>query len=310
MKNILITGISGFIGTNLVQYFSSNENFKLFGLDIISNPIEGVEKTYSWENLSAIKDMDAVIHLAGKAHDLKNSSDEQAYIDVNYGLTKKIFDWYNQSTASKFFMMSSVKAVADVVEGELTELAKPNPVTAYGKSKVMAEDYLNSIEISSQKSLYIFRPAMVHGPGNKGNLNLLYKIVSKGIPWPLASFENSRSFVSVGNLCFAFKYFIENSVTNGTYNIADDEAISTNKLISIISKAIGIRPRLLKIPKSLIIWGAKIGTILHLPLNTVRLQKLTENYVVSNKKISKVLGGPFSILAEDGLMKTIKSFNK
>lgn len=307
-KNILITGISGFVGNNLIKYFSSKNNYTLFGLDIVFDNIEGVEKIYSWDNLGEIKDVDVVIHLAGKAHDLKNTSDEKSYFDINYGLTKKIYDWYQQSSATQFFMMSSVKAVADTVNGELTEDVVPNPITAYGKSKIKAEDYLNSIVLPDNKNLYIFRPAMIHGPGNKGNLNLLYSIVAKGFPWPLASFDNKRSFVSVENLCFIFKSFIDRDINSGTYNIADEKWLSTNKLIQIISEGVGRKPRLWHFPKGFVKFLAKLGDVFHLPLNTERLDKLTENYVVSTKKLQFVLCAPLPIEAEVGVKNTISSF--
>jgi nucleoside-diphosphate-sugar epimerase len=88
------------------------------------------------------------------------------------------------------------------VEGVLTEEVEPKPLTHYGKSKLMAEEYILSQPLSVGKSYYILRPCMIHGPGNKGNLNLLYQIVQKGIPYPLAAFENKRSFLSIENLCF------------------------------------------------------------------------------------------------------------
>jgi len=228
--------------------------------------------------------------------------------DINYGLTKKVFDWYQKSSATQFFMMSSVKAVADIVCGELTEEVLPNPITAYGKSKIKAEDYLNSIVLPENKNLYIFRPAMIHGPGNKGNLNLLYNLVSKGIPWPLASFENKRSFVSVENLCFIFKSFIDNEISSGTYNIADNEWLSTNNLIQIISESVGKKRCLWYFPKWVVQFLAKLGDVFHLPLNTERLDKLTENYVVSTKKLQSVLCSPLPIEAEVGIKNTINSF--
>lgn len=306
--NILITGISGFVGSNLVKYFKANTNYNIYGLDIVFDTIKEVDDIYSWNTLSEIKNIDFVIHLAGKAHDMKNTSCEQDYFDINYGLTKKIYDWFLTSTASKFFMMSSVKAVADYVDSILVEDISPNPVTAYGRSKVKAEEYLNAIEIPRDKKLYIFRPAMIHGPGNKGNLNLLYNIVSKRIPWPLASYENQRSFVSIGNLSFVFKEFMQYDINSGTYNVADDDSLSTNDLIEEMCNALDIKPMLLKIPKGIINFTAKLGDKLKLPLNTERLNKLTENYVVSNVKLNSVLKCKLPISSREGINLTIKSF--
>jgi nucleoside-diphosphate-sugar epimerase len=152
---------------------------------------------------------------------------------------------------------------------------------------------------------------MIHGPGNKGNLNLLYKIVKKGIPWPLASFDNQRSFCSIDNLSFVIRSIIEKNIESGIYHIADDQPVPTNELYSLIAEAQGKKARLLKINKSFISFFAKIGDILHLPLNSERLKKLTESYVVSNEKLKKALNiqkMPFD--AKQGLIKTINSFNE
>ncbi|RUT80125.1 NAD-dependent epimerase/dehydratase family protein [Ancylomarina longa] len=307
---ILITGISGFVGRNLVNYLAKFPNYKLYGLDIIDQDIDGVEHIYSWSKLNELQEFDVIIHLAGKAHDLKNTSDDKVYFDINYGLTKKIYDWFLDSNCSKFFFMSSVKAVADVVQGEtLDEKEKCNPVTAYGKSKLKAEEHILSMNLPLGKSFYIFRPCMIHGPGNKGNLNLLYRFSKSGIPYPLGSFDNKRSFLSVSNLCFIFNEFIINKVDSGIYHLADDDAISTNELIKVISETLNRKARILKLPVNLVTSLAKLGSILHLPLTEERLNKLTENYVVSNLKIKKVLSKTLPVSTREGLVETIKSFS-
>ena len=150
---------------------------------------------------------------------------------------------------------------------------------------------------------------MIHGPGNKGNLNLLYGVVKKGIPWPLGAFENKRTFTSIDNLCFAVNGLLTKDVPSGIYNMGDDEALSTNELIEIICSALGKKARIWRIPRGLMVGVAKIGGWLHLPLNPERLQKLTENYVSSNEKIKKALGvEKMPVRAKDGLYKTIKAF--
>ena len=150
---------------------------------------------------------------------------------------------------------------------------------------------------------------MIHGPGNKGNLNLLHKIVSKGIPWPLGSFDNQRSFCSIDNLSFVIKNLIEKKIQTGIYQIADDEPLSTNQLVTLIAQSLDKKSKVWNINQSLIKSLAKTGNILHLPLNTERLKKLTESYVVSNEKIKKALGiKNMPVSARDGMMKTLESF--
>lgn len=151
---------------------------------------------------------------------------------------------------------------------------------------------------------------MIHGPGNKGNLNLLYNLISKKIPWPLGSFENKRSFCSIDNLTFVIQELIEHEdIPSGIYNVADDEPLSTNELIGLIAQSQNRNPIVWKISKSLIEKAARIGDKLHLPLNSERLHKLTSSYVVSNDKIKTALGKPLPVSSKEGLLKTFQSFN-
>ena len=359
---ILITGIHGFVGSNLVKALSGEH--VIYGLDIVAPEKAGVVKTFSWDNLEkwvsgfkfqvssdGIPEVDAIIHLTGKAHDVKTGGKGQwdEYMTVNCGLTKKIFDYFLKSKARKFIFFSSVKAAADRVEGEyVDENVVPKPKGPYGESKMAAERYILSqfkefnsskvqefenlrIDTTSKnskvselstdsqpsilnsqlqtKSVYILRPCMIHGPGNKGNLNLLYNVVKKGIPWPLGAFENQRTFTSIDNLCFIINGLLTKVVASGIYNINDDEAVSTNELIGIICSATGRQAHIWNISRGLMERVARIGGWLHLPLNVERLQKLTENYFSANAKIKKALSvDRLPVRARDGLAKTIKSF--
>jgi len=314
---ILITGVHGFVGSNLVEALKKEHT--VYGLDIIAPQKDGVRFTFSWDYLDKpgeIPDVDAIIHLAGKAHDTKNQSAAETYFKVNTGLTEKIYDYYLASpTTKKFIFFSSVKAAADRVEGEyVDENVEPKPVGPYGASKIKAEEYIFSHTESTEntdKKTFVLRPCMIHGPGNKGNLNLLYGVVKKGIPWPLGAFENKRTFTSIDNLCFIIKGLLNQDVKSGIYNINDDEAVSTNELIEIICTAMGKKAHIWRIPRSLMEGCAKLGGWLHLPLNPDRLQKLTENYVSSNAKIKKALGvEELPVRAKEGLTKTIHSFLK
>ena len=323
--NILITGVHGFVGSNLVIALKGHHS--LYGLDIVAPEKEGVVKTFTWKDIETtsfpmqlLPKFDAIIHLAGKAHDTKNQSASQVYFDINTGLTQKIFDFFLESSAKKFIFFSSVKAAADNVVGDmLTEDVIPTPVGPYGESKIAAEEYILSklrsehgelkVAMQRDKQVYILRPCMIHGPGNKGNLNLLYNVVKKGIPWPLGDFENKRSFTSIDNLCYVVEGLLTKDVASGIYHMGDDEALSTNELIALMCEAMGKEPHIWKMNRKMMEGCAGLGTLLHLPLNTERLRKLTENYVVSNEKIKSALGiDRMPVRAADGIMKTIRSF--
>lgn len=310
---ILITGINGFVGTNFTCSWSKRH--KLFGLDIKQPDKEGVEQTFGWDNFNNLPPVDAIVHLAGKAHDTKNKRLTHSYFDINVGLTQKIFDYFMESDAKTFVFFSSVKAAADTVPGDiLTEDMVPNPVGPYGVSKIKAEQYiLNFMKNDprvNDKNIYILRPCMIHGPGNKGNLNLLYNVVSKGIPWPLGSYENLRSFCSIDNISFVVEQLIvKEGIESGIYHVGDDEPISTNELIGMISESVGKRSRIWRLPKGLMNVAASIGGVLHLPLDKIRLRKLTENYIVSNDKIKRALGiESMPVSAIEGMKRTLESF--
>lgn len=338
MKKILITGSNGFIGTNFYDTF--HDDVELLGLDISKRSKFPKNQLFNWEELDKIPPVDMIIHLAGKAHDTKNQSDASSYFEINTGLTKKIYDWFLSSKANKFVYFSSVKAAADeVISNVLTEEFIPTPKGPYGESKRAAELYiLDEFEKLSaseglkgrrgkdangqekkdgikndlfDKKVYILRPCMIHGPGNKGNMNLLYKIVKKTIPWPLGAFDNRRSFCSIDNLSFVIRILIEKNIESGIYQIADDQPLSTNEIVRLIAESLDKKIRIWNINKTFIQSLARIGDIFHLPLNSERLKKLTESYVVSNQKIKKALGiEKMPVSAEEGFKITFESFQK
>jgi nucleoside-diphosphate-sugar epimerase len=298
-KMIAVSGLTGFVGSNLEKNFEGKFPIK---------PLS--RESFSEISAEQLNGCHSVIHLAGKAHDLKNSSSPDEYNQVNFELTCQLYDAFLESDAEKFIFVSSVKAVADNLRGPLTESCDPEPKTHYGISKLKAEQYILSKFLPENKAYYILRPCMIHGPGNKGNLNLLYKFVAKGIPYPLADFKNRRSFLSVENFCFVIENIIrDGGIPSGIYNVADDEALSTNQLVRLIGEASKRKVRLWPIPPILILLLAKLGDTLRLPLNTERLNKLTSSYVVDNGKLKKALGKELPLSAQHGILKTISSFD-
>lgn len=307
MNKILVSGITGFVGGNLKAYLKNK--YEVIGISRKANNTQTVIENKEIDN-AILNTANAFIHLAGKAHDLLKAASDQEYYDVNTELTKSFFDKFLESECSVFIFMSSVKAVTDKVEDKLTESTKTEPKTIYGKSKLLAEQYILSKKIPENKYVYILRPCMIHGPNNKGNLNLLHRIIKKGIPYPLGAYENKRSFLSVNNLCFAIEKLIKKKPNSGVYNIADNDAISTNELVTIIAETIEKKTNILRVPKLLIHLFAKIGDVLPIPLNTERLEKLTENYIVSNDKIIKAIETDFPSSTKEGIKTAIQSFKQ
>ena len=276
IRSIYITGANGFIGQHLCSMLEK----KFFVTKYKRNSPLKIQE-------------DVVIHLAGLAHDTRNFSNHQDYYRVNTDFTKEVYEAYLTSPAKKFIFLSSVKAVADVIEGILTEDFFPNPQTPYGLSKLKAEQLIKGhpSNMQANKSFYILRPAMVYGKGNKGNLNVLYHFLKKGYPWPLGAFHNRRSYCAVENLLFVIEEILRiENFPQGTYNVCDDNSISTTELVSLISDALMRKPLIISFPKCLILFLAKIGDIFALPFTTEKLEKLTHSYIVSNDKIKSYLG--------------------
>jgi nucleoside-diphosphate-sugar epimerase len=301
MKTIVVTGYTGFVGVNLTPHLVQ------LGYDVIglgrtkADNASFVQCTYN--EFAEDRNYDVMVHLAGKAHDLKKTVDEKSYFDVNTDLTIRLFEQFLVSAATLFIYISSVKAAADTVMDVLFETDKPNPKTAYGQSKLKAEEYLISSALPIGKRMVILRPCMIHGPGNKGNLNLLYQFVKKGIPYPLAAFENKRSLLSVNNLLFVLTAIItQPGFESGIYNVADDEPLSTTDIINVLANTLKKNAVKWHVNPRVIRCAAAIGDKLHLPLNSERLKKLTESYMVSNQKIKSALGiSRMPVTAREGL---------
>ena len=292
---VLIQGISGFVGQNMVKELG--QNFEIVGLN----------RAINFENQQLFGD--AFINLAAKAHDTLNVADPSEYYLVNTDLSKSFFDAFLNSSASTFIYFSSVKASADEVSGTLLESDIPNPKTHYGKSKLLAEEYMLSKKVPEGKRVYILRPCMIHGPGNKGNLNLLFNWVKKGYPWPLGAFDNQRSFCSIENVSFVVNELLSRTdIPSGIYNLADNETLSTNQLIKLMGRALHKDIKILNINQNWIRFLASLGDRFKLPLNSERLHKLTSGYVVSNEKLLSTLGKPLPINAQIGMMHTLTNF--
>lgn len=305
---ILITGSSSFVAKNLSKYLKLQGNI-LYGLGRSKTSNPAYEKEYDWNQINDLpwEEIEAVVHLAAKVHDTANKASYEEFYDVNVGLTTKLFDSFLLSNASKFIFLSSIAVVGNVKKGEIiNEDSCPNPTSNYGKTKLEAEKYLRDKRWDNKK-VYIFRPSMIYGEGNKGNLNLLYNLMKKGIPYPLGKFDNKRSFVSVENLDFTISETLKKDIASGVYNISDDKPFSTKEIIKMIAEALNKNEIVWNIPESLIRLIGKAGDIFHLPLNTNRLSKLTEDYLVSNQKIKKaLLLDEFPYSTRESMKKTIE----
>ena len=313
---IFITGVSGFVGSVLVDYFQPVESISLYGH---SRDSEGTKQKFKDRRIEIVPHysagvfdelgIDSVIHLAGIAHDLSDHYKPQDYYNVNFEGTKSVFEEFVKSNTKKFIFLSSIKACIDSSSVPVDEETPANPVSDYGKSKRLAEKFMEQQNLPEGKNVYLFRPCMIHGKGNKGNLNTLYRYVKSGMPYLFGAYSNHRSFLSADNLNFIVREFLENTYASGVYHLADDQPLSTNALIDVISSSLGQKPRIWNIPVSLIDPLSKIGSFFRLPSERLKV-KLTESLIVSTAKLKRVLGKPLPVDSKDGLLITLRSFNE
>lgn len=299
MKNnnrILVFGASGFIGRNLLNSIPNSQGVSM--------------RDENWSR--DIYGSEVFINLVGKAHDHKGQATFSDYEESNVITVKELFNNFLISSASLFIHISSIAAVEEFeADIPIDELHENNVESYYGITKRDAEIWLLKQVLPEGKKIVILRPPMVHGPGDKGNLSLLYKFISKGIPYPLAAFENNRTFISIPNFNFIINRIIsdKNLIRSGIYNISDDQPLSTKDIVFIIKSETKLTSMDIKIPKFVVKFIASIGEIIPLPINKKRLKKLTSNLLVSNTKIKKELQiDSMPLSAQDGMKLTIKSF--
>lgn len=305
-KKVLVTGKSGFVGTNLSNYLEER-NFDVVG---VSRRKESSELTY--DHISGVRDIEVWIHLAGEARDARGISKLELYKESNFYLTRRVFDTFLESENSKVFIfLSTIKAAVSHAEHMITENDRGVLNDAYGISKRAAEDYILGKIGYTEKSVYILRPSIIYGLGMKGNLKLLYKLVEYNCPWPLGNFRNKRSLCSVNNLLFVIEELMKNTdIPSGIYNVADDDLISVNEIIKVIGSAVNRRPIILNVPMRIIQSISMLFLIFRLRSMYNAIEKLTESLIVSNEKIVRAIGKTMPITTGRGLYDVFRSLNQ
>ena len=304
---IIITGINGFIGRNISSFFSTFPGNEIYGIDQKFITTATNFPFYTWDQLDTVPEGDVIIHLAGLAHDTNNVRLADEYFRVNTELTKTIFRFFLKSKTKTFIFFSTVKSVADFTETPLEETAIPRPSTVYGKSKLLAEEFICANLPKDGRKVYILRPCMIHGPKPKGNLVSLYNYFDKGLPYPFGNLSNNRSYLSINNLTFILEKLLKSKIESGIYHLADDEALSTKQIIKLIGETLQKKPITINFPNWLISTVVGLGSKLNLTINQETIKKLTGDYLVSNEKIKKALNIELPVRAEEGMIYTLKN---
>jgi len=234
MLKVGVTGAGGFVGQRFMQY--KTERYHLTPLAL---------RTVKPTDLH-LQGLDVIVHLAGKAHDMK-LKDEKVYFEVNYALTKELADEAKRAGVKHFIYVSTIKVYGEGSDHALNETSVCHPQDPYGKSKLKAEEYLQTIR-SETFTVSIVRPPVVYGPGVKGNINRLLAALEKGTPLPLGNTANQRSMVFLDNLIELIHRIIDTRLP-GIFIAGDQSPLSTDALVKLMNEKLGGKARLISIPR-------------------------------------------------------------
>ncbi|KOP77797.1 hypothetical protein AMS59_14240 [Lysinibacillus sp. FJAT-14745] len=223
--NILVTGETGYIAKSLSAYLTS----KLIDSSLFQKSVQN----RAINNLN-LEEIDVLIHLAALVHKKETPNSEELYYQVNTELTHQLA-MKAKSTGVKQFIFFSTMAVYGDVQGEINYQTKTNPVTFYGKSKLVAEKKLLELQDEHFK-VCIVRPPMIYGPKCPGNYSLLSKLSRKTFIFPKV--ENKRSMLFINNLNEFIFQLIQNK-ESGTFHPQDPQYINTSSMVREISKVYG-----------------------------------------------------------------------
>jgi len=241
---VLVTGASGFIGSQLLPLLNSRGHEVVAASRLtISDPgitwRQAPELGSGSDWSRALQGAEAVVHLAGRAQiGLESEAEEDLCHRINAEGTARLARQAAECGVQHFLFLSSVHAVAAESNVMIAGSTSPHPVSAYGRSKLAAEEALLAELASSMCRYTVLRPPAVYGPSQASFFCQLVKMVSAGIPLPLASVRNRRSFLYVGNLIDAIAACLGNpSAFQKVFLPSDREDVSTPDLIRAIARA-------------------------------------------------------------------------
>ena len=231
MKYILITGANSYIGTSFEEYIKKwAEQYAVTTIDMIDG---------TWKKKDFTK-YDVVFHVAGIVHSDKGKipkEKENLYYKINTELTEAVALKAKMEGVNQFIYMSSMSVYGDSAPiGEckiITKNTKPQPVNAYGDSKLQAEKKIQLLN-NDEFKVVILRPPIIYGKESKGNYPILSKYAKKTPIFPLIN--NQRSMLYIENLCEFIRLVIDNS-ENGVFNPQNKEYVNTCELVQMISLA-------------------------------------------------------------------------
>ena len=260
---ILVTGANGFVGRSLcAELFRQGVSVRgavrggsVSIPDVELTIIGTIDGGTRWE--AGLKDVDVVIHLAARVHVMQDHSNNplEEFQRVNVAGTERLARATAESGVKRLVYVSSIKVNGEATQGDkkFSEYDTPDPQDPYGISKWEAEQALHRVASETGLEVVVVRPPLVYGAGVKGNFAQMLKVLRKGIPLPLASLENRRSLIYVGNLVDALiRCATHPDATGQTYLVSDGEDVSTSELLRQLAAAMKRPARLFYCPQMLL----------------------------------------------------------
>jgi nucleoside-diphosphate-sugar epimerase len=316
LKNLLITGGTGFIAQALFQRLTS-EGWKVRATLRAENQFKRLPRGISgfvtgdlgsvtdWK--SFLEGVDVVVHLAARVHQMREETpnSEEMYRRMNVEVTQTLAEAAGKAGVKRFVFLSSVKAMGEETKaGEAWDESSPcYPVDVYGRSKYDAERVLISLGQKTGLEIVILRLPLVYGPRVKANMARLFNIVERGVPLPLGMVKNARSLLFIGNLADAIMTCIEHPKAAGqTFIVSDGEDKSTPGLIRCIAHALNRPARLLPLPPALLRLAGKLTG------RSATVDRLLNSLVVDSSRIRRELAWTPPYSMEQGLKVTADWF--
>lgn len=306
---VAVTGASGFIGSHLCRRLTAN------GWAVRKIPREEAVGGTSKIIPALLHGADVLVHLAGMAHVAERPSSKalENFVEANVAPTQSLLETAIDVGVDKVLYMSSIAAVVGTSDAIVTEEMRPDPISAYGKSKLQSEDLVRALCARTSTRQIILRPPMVYGPGMKGNPLRLFDLINRSIPLPLGSIRNRRSMIYVGNLVAAIESLMEEGGHwNETYLVADNPPHSTTEFVVSIARSLNKMPRLFRVPEGAMKKAASLGDIasylIPFPLTSRVVDQLWGSLELNVTKLSARTRyiAPYSF--ETGLEKTARWF--
>lgn len=303
---ILVTGSSGFIGSNLVN--SLNYSIRAVQRCVSKSQntsveyflVKNFESFQNWKVL--LKDIDVVVHLIGLAHTKLDFSPKSFSnsLSLNFHSTINFANAASMLGVSRFIYLSSAGVYGDYSSLPFSEDVLPKPLAPYAISKLLAEKYLLEISSMCKMDVVIIRPPLVYGSGAPGNFSSLLKLVRLGFPLPLGGISNNRSFLGINNLINFITHCIDNpSAGNQVFNVTDDEDISTVGFINLISKTLDKKINFFSLP------GNTLSSIFNFIGKKDEYVKLTNDFQLDISKSMNMLDWSPEFTIEEQLRKAL-----